>query len=277
VNSFLASGGDNFTVLAGGTDPVTTGDNDLTMLVDYFGANSPVTADTEPRTRVAAAEPEPYAPFGSWEDLVVQQFRDVAGRLPGMQEQAAWIAALESAHRTPEQLVVALLDVDVHSTESTVLRLYDGLLGRPPSQVWLTEWTRRLRAGRTVASAAAEFLRAPDSPYRGLDNAAFVDALYRTVLRRAGSAQWWAIWTARLDRRSWTRGEVAAAFVEGPEAERLITLDLKAVELFRSMLGRLPDRAEYAFLLAGVRRGGFDLYDVAGLILRVEEYADRVA
>ncbi|CAN5524746.1 hypothetical protein BH10ACT1_BH10ACT1_07230 [soil metagenome] len=50
MNSFLASGGDNFTVLAGGTNRTTPGDNDLTMLVDYFRANSPVTADTVKRT-----------------------------------------------------------------------------------------------------------------------------------------------------------------------------------------------------------------------------------
>ncbi|WBB55568.1 ExeM/NucH family extracellular endonuclease [Verrucosispora sp. WMMD573] len=58
VNSFLAAGGDNFTTLGGGTDPVTTGDNDLTMLVSYFAANSPVTADTEPRSAIGQGGPE---------------------------------------------------------------------------------------------------------------------------------------------------------------------------------------------------------------------------
>ncbi|AGZ46679.1 putative 5'-nucleotidase [Actinoplanes friuliensis DSM 7358] len=49
-NSFLASGGDNFTTLGTGTDRKTTGDNDLTMLVNYFAAHSPVTADPAPRS-----------------------------------------------------------------------------------------------------------------------------------------------------------------------------------------------------------------------------------
>ncbi|MDG4794512.1 ExeM/NucH family extracellular endonuclease [Micromonospora sp. WMMD1082] len=57
VNSFLAAGGDNFTTLGGGTNPATTGDNDLTMLVSYFAANSPVTADTEPRSSVGQGGP----------------------------------------------------------------------------------------------------------------------------------------------------------------------------------------------------------------------------
>ncbi|MFC7549148.1 ExeM/NucH family extracellular endonuclease [Plantactinospora sp. GCM10030261] len=57
VNSFLAAGGDNFAALGGGTNPVTTGDNDLTMLVSYFAANSPVTADTQPRSTVGTGGP----------------------------------------------------------------------------------------------------------------------------------------------------------------------------------------------------------------------------
>ncbi|SBT54256.1 ExeM/NucH family extracellular endonuclease [Micromonospora narathiwatensis] len=58
VNSFLASGGDNFTTLGKGTNPATTGDNDLTMLVSYLAANSPVTADTQPRSTIGQAGPQ---------------------------------------------------------------------------------------------------------------------------------------------------------------------------------------------------------------------------
>ena len=57
VNSFLASGGDNFKTLAGGTNPATTGDNDLTMLTAYIGANSPITADPAPRSSIGQPGP----------------------------------------------------------------------------------------------------------------------------------------------------------------------------------------------------------------------------
>ncbi|MFC3737621.1 ExeM/NucH family extracellular endonuclease [Paractinoplanes deccanensis] len=50
TNSFLASGGDNFATLATGDDKVTTGDNDLTMLVNYLAKYSPITADPQPRS-----------------------------------------------------------------------------------------------------------------------------------------------------------------------------------------------------------------------------------
>ncbi|MGK5679743.1 ExeM/NucH family extracellular endonuclease [Actinoplanes sp. URMC 104] len=58
-NSFLAAGGDNFTTLGKGTNRVTTGDNDLTMLVNYFAAHSPVTADTAPRSTAGVADSTP--------------------------------------------------------------------------------------------------------------------------------------------------------------------------------------------------------------------------
>jgi 5'-nucleotidase len=57
VNSFLASGGDNFTTLAQGTSPATTGDNDLTMLTSHIGANSPITADPAPRSSIGQPAP----------------------------------------------------------------------------------------------------------------------------------------------------------------------------------------------------------------------------
>ncbi|MFI7675804.1 ExeM/NucH family extracellular endonuclease [Actinophytocola sp. NPDC049390] len=57
VNSFLAAGGDNFATLGDGTNPATTGDNDLTMLTAYIGANSPITADTAPRSEIGQPGP----------------------------------------------------------------------------------------------------------------------------------------------------------------------------------------------------------------------------
>ena len=57
VNSFLAAGGDNFFTLAQGTNRTTPGDNDLTMLTDYFAANSPVTPDPAPRSSIGSPEP----------------------------------------------------------------------------------------------------------------------------------------------------------------------------------------------------------------------------
>ncbi|WP_051723780.1 bifunctional metallophosphatase/5'-nucleotidase [Micromonospora chokoriensis] len=65
VNSFLASGGDNFLALGGGNSQVSTGDNDLTVLVDYFKSKSPVTADTVERAYTVNQPGAPVAGGGS--------------------------------------------------------------------------------------------------------------------------------------------------------------------------------------------------------------------
>jgi 5'-nucleotidase len=52
VNSFLADGGDNFSVLVDGTDRLG-GEVDLDALVTYFGLNSPVAPGPQNRiTRI---------------------------------------------------------------------------------------------------------------------------------------------------------------------------------------------------------------------------------
>ncbi len=50
ANSFLASGGDNFTALTSGTGKADSGRIDLQSLVDYIGANSPVAPDLSQRS-----------------------------------------------------------------------------------------------------------------------------------------------------------------------------------------------------------------------------------
>ncbi|TXK18707.1 ExeM/NucH family extracellular endonuclease [Homoserinibacter sp. GY 40078] len=66
TNSFLASGGDNFTTLAEGTDRADSGRIDLDAFVDYIGENSPVAPPTEQRsvgaTLSAPADGEAYLP-----------------------------------------------------------------------------------------------------------------------------------------------------------------------------------------------------------------------
>ena len=59
TNSFLASGGDNFATLATGTDRRDTGLDDLSVLVGYFEANSPITPDTTDRAVRAGTGPRP--------------------------------------------------------------------------------------------------------------------------------------------------------------------------------------------------------------------------
>ena len=65
VNSFLASGGDNFGAFATGTNKRDTGKTDLQAMVDYMAANSPVPVDYTQRSvgvTFPAGAPASYVP-----------------------------------------------------------------------------------------------------------------------------------------------------------------------------------------------------------------------
>jgi 5'-nucleotidase len=57
VNSFLASGGDNFSTLAQGTDRADSGQVDLQAAVEYFAVNSPVSPPELGRSSVFVPQP----------------------------------------------------------------------------------------------------------------------------------------------------------------------------------------------------------------------------
>lgn len=88
VNSFLATGGDNFLTLAAGTERQDNGFNDLNVLVGYFQANSPITAEQiaglTPRRAVAAD-----APPGGGGGVPVVDDKDCADFATQAQAQAA--------------------------------------------------------------------------------------------------------------------------------------------------------------------------------------------
>jgi 5'-nucleotidase len=89
VNSFLASGGDNFTTFAQGTKPTDTGVADLQAMVDYldeFASETPLRVDARQHAVGAtfpAGSPATYAPGDALSvqlsSLVMAQTKDVAG------------------------------------------------------------------------------------------------------------------------------------------------------------------------------------------------------
>ena len=89
VNSFLASGGDNFTTFAQGTNPADTGVADLQAMVDYldeFASKRPLAVDARQHAVGAsfpAGSPATYAPGDALtvtlSSLVMSATKDVAG------------------------------------------------------------------------------------------------------------------------------------------------------------------------------------------------------
>lgn len=101
--------------------------------------------------------------------------------------------------------------------EAALYRLYQAVFLRPPDSSGNCFWYLGLGA-RTLDGTAEEFTRSAEfeARYGSLDDAEFVDLLYRNVLGRPADAAGSAFWTDRL-RAGSTRGEVVVGFSESAE------------------------------------------------------------
>ncbi|SDT71812.1 5'-nucleotidase C-terminal domain-containing protein [Jiangella sp. DSM 45060] len=71
VNSFLASGGDNFATLAQGSNPTDTGQVDLQAMVSYLGENSPASPDLAQRAVGVSWVSDPEAVYETGDEIAV--------------------------------------------------------------------------------------------------------------------------------------------------------------------------------------------------------------
>ncbi len=72
ANSFLASGGDNFTTLSEGVDVADTGQIDLQAMVDYLGENSPASPDYAQRAVGVQWMSDPEAVYAPGDEVSLE-------------------------------------------------------------------------------------------------------------------------------------------------------------------------------------------------------------
>ncbi len=274
TNSFLAAGGDNFFPLATGTDRVTTGDNDLTMLRDHLEANSPVTADPAPRTFAVETE---YGPFPSITAGVVQQFEDLAGGPPGAFALGAWRTAIEWELRSLDELVLELLNVDVSGPAARLERLYLAFFGRPADPDGFAYWLAQLEGGTSLIRIAEVFAASPEfqRTYGSLDDGEFVELVYQNVLERDPDPGGLAFWTDQLAAGRITRGGLMALFSESSENRRKTVVELKVITVYESLLQTAIPRAQFDFLAEAVEGAELPLEALVQELLSSDEYFER--
>ncbi|MEM9148657.1 MAG: DUF4214 domain-containing protein [Pseudomonadota bacterium] len=94
------------------------------------------------------------------------------------------------------------LALDLDGAAGQAYRLYSAVLGRSPDTEGLGFWTGQLDDGLTLTEAAGLFLESAEFMETfgsDLDDAAYLDTLYRNVLGRPGDAAGTAYWEDRLD------------------------------------------------------------------------------
>jgi len=192
-------------------------------------------------------------PFRSLHDFTAQQFQDFAGRAPTSDEAFAWANAVllgTGADPAPAFSQIDGLVDDPHwgGVQSSVVRLYRAYFLRAPDQSGFTFWIGRRRAGWKLGDISAEFARSSEfrRRYGSLTNRQFVQLLYQNALGRTGDAHGVDYWTARLDARVKSRGQVMLEFSDSNELKAKSAAMVGTVNVFTGMLRRVPSPTELA-------------------------------
>ncbi|MFC7738284.1 DUF4214 domain-containing protein [Roseomonas sp. GCM10028921] len=162
-------------------------------------------------------------------------YRNALGREGGPDEVAHWAAAIDNGGLNRTTALVSFASSDeakayqvttgkighfVADWEAMqVARTYWTALGRDPELGGLTGWTSALKAGQiTVGQLTDGFVDSPEFQirYGYLDDAGFIDQLYRSVLNRAADHGGASAWLAYMQQGA-DRGDVILGFLDSTE------------------------------------------------------------
>jgi hypothetical protein len=146
-------------------------------------------------------------------------------------------AAYEAAHFDPWS-----------SKIDPVIRLFLAYFNRKPDAGGLTYWLGKRRSGTTLDKISSTFAGSSEftTRYGALTNKQFVNLVYQNVLGRSGDIGGVKYWTAQLDTRRRSRGQVMTGFSESSEHLRRRYGTSTTIDLYFGMLRRIPTTAELA-------------------------------
>ncbi len=202
----------------------------------------------------AVVTPRWWLPWSSGTAAVDQLHRWFTGAPPTAAQRTSWLTQLGAGPMRTGDLVAALrTGTDATTNVDPTARLYSAFFVRIPDQGGLDYWVARRRStGLTLNRMASSFAASSEftNRYGALGNRAFVELVYQNVLGRPGDAGGIGYWTAQLDQRRRTRGEVMVGFSESTEYRRTQQDRVDAAILSIALLGRTPTVAERDALAA---------------------------
>lgn len=142
-------------------------------------------------------------------------------------------------------------------TVSPLVRLYLAYFERVPDYEGLDYYIGQRERGRLLDDIADEFAgsREIGIRYGSLDNAAFVDRVYRNVFEGAEDAQQRASWLAQLESGAVTRGQMMLAYSESAAFRTATANEVFVSMAYAEILGRAVPPGELShwvgFLDAG--------------------------
>jgi hypothetical protein len=231
-----------------------------------------------PSTPSAGIKLPPIA-FDTWPAATNRQFVDLLGRAPTAAETKSWVDPLQAGQKPLGDLPAALRTSSDHTGNvDPVTRLYAAYLGRIPDKGGLTYWIGKKRRGTALSTISSNFAGSSEfkTKYGSLTNRAFVELVYQSVLGRPGEASGITYWTAKLDAKTRTRGQVMVGFSESNEYQRKQANRVTVIVLYTFMLGRAPTTGELDTAVATLDGGG-TVAALAQQIIDSQPYITRIA
>lgn len=159
--------------------------------------------------------------------------------------------------------------------DTSILRLYEAILGRPADYWGYEYWRERMAFGSYDGSSGPSVTRVADvmarsaefkAEYGSLGNEDFVEQLYLNILDRAGAPADITYWTGRLSA-GWSRGKVAALIAESAENRVRTQAEADVQVAFMNLIRRAPTDVELADW------AGEPLADLGRFLVRSHAYA----
>ena len=172
---------------------------------------------------------------------------------------------------------------------SFIERFYTNILGRPSDPGGLEAW-RTVINTQSASAVALGFLNSPEFTNKGLDDAAFVDTLYRTLFDRAGDEGGTSYWLEQLSSGQ-LRDMVIWGFLRAGEFKTLsdssgVTAVSSADEssygvrafterFYTVVLGRQPDQAGFDGWVSALSAKTLSGGDIAKAFFLSAEYSGQ--
>lgn len=197
-------------------------------------------------------------PFVGQDSLIAQQYLDFAGRAPTTAEVLEWKLRLTKGEAPPEEVVDALAhDAPWATKRAPLIRLYWAFFLRAPDTNGMNYWAKQLTNGKKLAAVAKQFSQSSEfqNKYGAKTNEQFVTLIYQNIFERDPDPGGLAYWTAKLDAKTKTRGDVMANFSESGEGKRFLQPQVDTVLIHLGMLLTMPSKTDLAAAITSMRAG----------------------
>ena len=222
--------------------------------------------------------PEAFRPFTSSRAFIAYQYEDFFGRAPSSGDLTYYGEMLDYGTRSPDWLMQYFLESgEGDDMTQCIARLYQAFYRRLPDTGGFVYWMDARRSGSwSLHRIAEQFARAPEFSrmYGSLDDAGYVDLVYRNVLGRNPDAAGKQYWVDQL-AAGVTRGRVMTGFSESPEYKASQRSRMHVVACYGVMLNRIPTSSELSAWQSQVDESG-STRSMITMLRQTDEYTAAV-